>query len=67
MRNIRTTTAKNTNTKSPEIDVKSEAVDVDPPLQFTADQRVMTGGGDITVLSYQNGNNVIIIIELNHY
>lgn len=66
MRNIRTTTAKNTNTKSPEIDVKSEAVDVDPPLQFTADQRVMTGG-DITVLSYQNGNNVIIIIELNHY
>lgn len=45
MRNIRTTTAKNTNTKSPEIDVKSEAVDVDPPLQFTADQRVMTGGG----------------------
>lgn len=48
MRNIRTTTAKNTNTKSPEIDVKSEAVDVDPPLQFTADQRVMTGGGGIS-------------------
>lgn len=45
MRNIRTTTAKNTNTKSPEIDVKSEAVDVDPPLQFTADQRVMIRGG----------------------